>query len=175
MIDGHDMPPRRERPPVPSKEEIRALTDLQELQRLEEELSLSIARMETDLEFEAGDEEWAARARGALAVHKIARDRIRKRHRDLTLADRPLTKEAAEARAITADAHHRRAMEQQQVARESQMERHRLAVLESLAWSRCFYEVAKNSLPEPVLTQLQAQATERHQAAVQEQVEVRAA
>lgn len=61
-------PPRE---PLPTKAQINAIDDLPALYGLKDKVELEITRMETDLEFRDDDDEWAKRARHALALHRF--------------------------------------------------------------------------------------------------------
>lgn len=66
----------QERERLPTKAQIGAVTDLSVLDGWRDDIARAVAKMETDLEFLAGDNpEWAARARAALAIHRLT-DRI---------------------------------------------------------------------------------------------------
>lgn len=56
---------------LPTRDQIKAISDIGALERLREAVDLDISRIETDLEFRTDDEEWAKRARGALARHRV--------------------------------------------------------------------------------------------------------
>lgn len=67
----------RERLPTP--EQIGAMTDLQSVDELRNVVELAAKRIETDLEFDIGSDEWARRARNALALHRhVARQLARR-------------------------------------------------------------------------------------------------
>ncbi len=55
---------------LPTKPQINAISDISALGDLADDILLRITRIEADLEFR-DDEEWAARARQALAVHRF--------------------------------------------------------------------------------------------------------
>lgn len=62
----------RERHPLPTKAEIQAITDPQDLRDLLDDIERTTTSIETQLEFdELGDDDWYARARGALIAHRI--------------------------------------------------------------------------------------------------------
>jgi hypothetical protein len=68
----------QERKPLPTKEQIRAIIDIESLQTLLDEVVRNRTKIETDLEFRSdGDSAWEARARGAHTVHKITEQNIR--------------------------------------------------------------------------------------------------
>lgn len=69
---------------IPTKEQVQAIKDIPALQRLQDDIERSIAKIEVDLDFKEGDDEWHARARGALAVHQVGLNRIKQRIRQLT-------------------------------------------------------------------------------------------
>lgn len=72
-----------ERKLLPNREQIHAVTDLDWLVSFQDELLTEITKIETDLEFRPGDEDWAARARGALTAHQICRKHVEHRIRQL--------------------------------------------------------------------------------------------
>lgn len=72
-----------ERKLLPNREQIDAITDLDWLVQFQDDLLVQLTKIETDLEFRPGDEEWAARARGALTAHQICRKHVERRIRQL--------------------------------------------------------------------------------------------
>ncbi|WP_269715807.1 hypothetical protein [Caulobacter sp. NIBR2454] len=80
---------------TPSKEEILAMTDVAAVEQLVDELSSAARKIEVDLEFcTEGSDDWEGRARGALAHHRVAIDRLLRRKRDLTGMRGPSKEEA---------------------------------------------------------------------------------
>jgi hypothetical protein len=63
---------------LPTKEQIEAISNVAALQALESDIDATLTKIETDLEFAPGDDEWHARARGAYTAHSIALKRIRR-------------------------------------------------------------------------------------------------
>lgn len=88
LVDHNDRP-RPERKPLPSKEQIHAITDIPALEALQEEIGKVAAKIEVDLDYEVGDEDWDARARGALAAHRICMGHIGRHLEHLRKAQRP--------------------------------------------------------------------------------------
>jgi hypothetical protein len=60
----------KEREPLPSREQIQAITDRAALEALRDEVDRRVAKIETDLDFLDGDDDWERRARNALALHR---------------------------------------------------------------------------------------------------------
>lgn len=56
---------------LPTREQIQALTDIDSLYALKDEIDRASRKIETDLEFIVDDPEWASRARGALSIHRF--------------------------------------------------------------------------------------------------------
>lgn len=77
LIDREDMPPRK-RAPLPTKEQIESITDVQALVEIEQEVERRAEKITVDLEMEVGDEDWDARARSALTAHRICLKAVRK-------------------------------------------------------------------------------------------------
>lgn len=67
----------KERKLLPNAEVIKQMS-LEDLQRLEEEVDINIAQIQVELEYGEGDDEWYARAKGALTAHEICRGLARK-------------------------------------------------------------------------------------------------
>ena len=70
---------QREREPLPKKDQINAISDIEALEGLKEEIERRIIRIETDLDFHDGTSDWEARARGALSIHRYTEKLIGKR------------------------------------------------------------------------------------------------
>jgi hypothetical protein len=61
----------RDREPLPTKDQIAAISDLAALQGLRDDIEARVVRMETDLEYREDDDDWVNRASAALAIHKF--------------------------------------------------------------------------------------------------------
>lgn len=61
-----------ERPQLPTREQINAISNRRDLEAIRDEIQATITKIEVDLEYGDGDDEWAARARAALAFHRNA-------------------------------------------------------------------------------------------------------
>lgn len=70
MDDSFASPSLVRRHPLPTRAQIEAITTAATLDDIRDEIGRVIAKIETDLEYGDGDDEWAARARSALAVHR---------------------------------------------------------------------------------------------------------
>lgn len=80
----------RERPPLPTKAEIAAITNPQALRDLLDDIERTTTSIETQLEFDGlGDDDWYARARGALIAHRITAKMATRRLHALQAAQRP--------------------------------------------------------------------------------------
>lgn len=81
--DGAMVERSGERKLLPNREQIDAIVDLEWLTQFQDDLLIQTTKIETDLEFRPGDEDWAARARGALTAHQICRKHVERRIRQL--------------------------------------------------------------------------------------------
>ncbi len=79
-----DQLPARVRNPLPTKEQIALICDTDALADLIDEVGRRIAKIETDLEFGDGDDDWAFRARNALALHRHCERMLDKRLKALS-------------------------------------------------------------------------------------------
>lgn len=68
---------------LPNKEQIAAIDDIKALGDIRDEVDRAIARIETDLEYSDRDDDWYARAKNALALHKYVGTMIDRRLREL--------------------------------------------------------------------------------------------
>lgn len=66
---------RRER--LPTKEQIESIEDIPSLEALQEDVQKRATEIRIDLEYKDADEEWAKRARSALAACSICSDRLK--------------------------------------------------------------------------------------------------
>lgn len=64
---------------LPTKQEIQACEDIQFLERTIAKIADNVIKIETDLEWKDGDDEWYDRARGALVANKICAKNCRQR------------------------------------------------------------------------------------------------
>jgi hypothetical protein len=64
---------------LPTREQIAAIEDIDALEDIRNEILLTAERIETDLEFGDRSEEWASRARNALALHRHVGRQISRR------------------------------------------------------------------------------------------------
>jgi hypothetical protein len=71
---------------LPTKAQICAIADLGALERLRDDVEQSIVKMETDLEFRAGDDSWITRATAALALHRYTERLVCRRISELKAA-----------------------------------------------------------------------------------------
>lgn len=71
---------------LPTREQINAVADKAALEDIRDDLDRAVAQIETQLEFGDGDDEWAHRARSALAFHKYTRGLIERRLMELRQA-----------------------------------------------------------------------------------------
>lgn len=69
----------RQRDRLPSKAQINAISDIESLENLKEDIERRIVRIETDLDFRDATEEWEGRAISALSVHRYTAKAIEKR------------------------------------------------------------------------------------------------
>ena len=68
-----------ERTQLPTQAQIAAISDHEVLKALGSDIERACVKIETDLEFEAGDNAWAARARSALAHHRYTERLVARR------------------------------------------------------------------------------------------------
>ena len=87
----------REREPLPKKDQIESINDLETLEAMKDEIDRRIARIETDLDFHDGTDDWEVRARGALSIHRYTEKIISRRIAALKQKDAP-SKKAAKKR-----------------------------------------------------------------------------
>lgn len=64
---------------MPTKEQIAAIDDVEALEDIRDEVDRARARIETDLEYSERDDDWALRARNALALHRYVGSLIGRR------------------------------------------------------------------------------------------------
>ncbi len=81
------------KPRLPTRQEIDAMTDVAALESLDERVATEMAKIETDLEFRDGTDEWRARARSALTAHRICRDNVARRFRQLRPKKAPVVED----------------------------------------------------------------------------------
>ena len=74
-----DRQPARVREPLPTKQQIEAISDADALEAIRDEIDRRIARIEADLDFRDGTVEWEGRAISALAVHRYTVNLISRR------------------------------------------------------------------------------------------------
>lgn len=70
---------RDDRTPLPTKGQINAITDIAALEDMRDEIERVSTKIETDLQFLVEDEDWAARARMALAIHRFTERLVARR------------------------------------------------------------------------------------------------
>lgn len=68
---------------LPTPKQIAALTDIPSLRDLCDDVERGVIQIETQLEFETGDEEWAKRAANALAAFRFAERALKRRLHNL--------------------------------------------------------------------------------------------
>jgi hypothetical protein len=70
---------RADRHPLPTREQIEAITDIEGLRQVRDDVFARKSSIETQLEFADGDEDWERRAMGALTAHRICIGHLDKR------------------------------------------------------------------------------------------------
>jgi truncated hemoglobin YjbI len=179
----------RERPPLPDREQIFAMSDVAALRTLEDDVNRVITKIEADLEFGPGDEQWAGRARGALVAHRVTLGHVRKRihaiegrpnwqaSQDREAANRATKAQNREAAALASAAaaeKKRLALEEQRLKNEDlarKLEAQRLDLIKRTSWLRHFHRAAKDWLSPDVFDEITWSADERHASALAAEVE----
>ena len=73
----------RQRERLPTKAQINAISDIEALEALKDDVDRRMVRIETDLDFRDATEEWEGRAISALSVHRYTAKAIGRRIQDL--------------------------------------------------------------------------------------------
>lgn len=146
---------------LPTRDQIFAISDKDALFELRDRVEWNRKKIETDLEFGDGDDDWAARARTALTAHKICHGNIERRLQQITKqaqpAPGPSKSETKTARHLAAaeraqqEAEARRAKAEQ--AKVAQQERV-AAILERTSWLSYFHKAAVRMLDAETLEKL---------------------
>lgn len=150
------------RQPLPNREQIGAIDDIEALHALLADAQASAQKIEVDLEFRSeGDSDWEARARSALTAHRICIGEVNKRIRRLSAPHARETGDDAAARKVAAKATQasletvaleRRRIKAEQAeltlhaaieAQREKTKRQALTMIEGLDFSRQFMAVAK--------------------------------
>lgn len=71
----------------PTAEQVAAIDDVQSLQAIQAEIDARARKIEVDLEYGDGDDDWAARARGALGYARSSLGHIERRIKKLTRSE----------------------------------------------------------------------------------------
>jgi len=178
LVDHQDRPPRK-REPLPTKEQIIAISDIPALEAMEAEVEKRAKKIEVDLEFEVGDEEWDGRARGALTAHRICLGQIRKRLHWLRMRDKPETVTTVEVIAAKADKARANAEKQlalaaaTQAAKENKLAKlqmQRLDLINRVSLQAYFIRAAAKILDAETYDRVMASAQARYLDAVQSYV-----
>lgn len=163
LVDHADRP-RPERKPLPTKEQILAINDIPALEAIEVELDRVAKKIEVDLEFEVGDEDWDGRARGALTAHRICLGQVQRRIGALRRGERkgpaPGSPEyvTAKAQKALANAERQRALADANRAagenHKTKLAQSRLDLMERTAFQGHFLLAAQRLLPADLLAQI---------------------
>lgn len=170
LVDYTDRPPPK-RVPLPTKEQINAITDIPALDEMEQEIERRAEKITVDLEMEAGDENWDARARSALTAHRICLKNIRTRLHRLRRGDKPIQVEAdakrmeqklqkAQALSAVKTAEAERAAAKAEKA-QAGAEQQRLAMIRSTSFHMHFFRAARDTLERDVFLKIEAIANKR--------------
>lgn len=174
LVDHQDRPPRK-REPLPTKEQIVAISDIPALEAMEAEVEKRAKKIEVDLEFEVGDEEWDGRARGALTAHRICLGQIRKRLHWLRMRDKPETVTTVEVIAAKADKARANAEKQKALAaatiaakenKLAKLQMQRLDVINRISLQAYFIRAAAKILDAETYDRVMASAQARYLDAV---------
>jgi hypothetical protein len=178
LVEHQDRPPRK-REPLPTKEQIAAIADVPALEALEAEVDKRAKKIEVDLEFEVGDDEWDGRARGALTAHRICLGHVRKRLHWLRTREKPETVTtsevlAAKAEKARANAEKQKAFaaatEAQRANKVAKLQAARLDLIDRTTFQGHFMRAAAKVLDAETYDRILAMAQERHAAAIASQV-----
>lgn len=177
LIDKDDLP-RREREPLPSKEQVEAVTDIPSLEAMQESIDKRIKHIEVDLEFEVGDEDWDERARGALAAHRICLGHVTRhlaRMRKHAKPDKGTPEHiSAKAQKREAEAAKQRAMaEASRVAKDAKqvaLAQARLDLIDRTTFQGFFMRSAAKLLTPEMYESVMADAQLRHANACRNQI-----
>lgn len=156
---------------LPTREQIDAISDLESLLAIREEVEFATAKIEVDLEFRPGDEDWAHRARGALAVHNMCFGQLSRRIYRLQQATKGPRSTSPTTEHINAKAAKKEAVALRQMAeteaRRAKVQADRLAfqertlaVLERTSWLAFFHKHANRLLDAPTFEKV-ANAAQR--------------
>ncbi len=178
LVDYQDRPPRK-REPLPTKEQIIGISDMPALEAMEAEVEKRAKKIEVDLEFEVGDEEWDGRARAALTAHRICLGHIRKRLHWLRVRDKPETVTTVEVIAAKADKARANAEKQMalaaatQAAKENKLAKvqmQRLDLINRISLQAYFIRAAAKILDAETYDRVMASAQARYLDAVKSYV-----
>lgn len=154
---------------IPTAEQIKEITNIDDLAAMKDEVMASITQMEVDLEFKVdGDSDWESRARKALTHYKIANSRLGNRVQQLKGMKGPSNEEAAEAKrekgrkkveALAALKAHQKEMAPIQLAKEREKtKRAFLTYADRQNFLACFHRAAVDCLDSEVVDRLQEAA-----------------
>lgn len=178
LVDHGDRP-RPKREPLPSKEQIAAIADIAALEAMEAEVERRAKKIEVDLEFEVGDEEWDARARGALTAHRICLGHVQKRLRFLRGREKPEAVTSVEAIQAKADKARANADKQRALAdatsaardaKKAKLHSARIDLIERTTFQGFFMRSAAKLLDAETYDRIMEHAQQRHVAVLQAQI-----
>lgn len=167
---------------LPTREQIDAIDDLEALYDLRDECERKAALIEVDLDHRPGDEEWAHRARGALAAHNICFGQLGRRIYRLEKAARPPRATGKSPETIQAKANKAEAVAQRLAAeaeaKRARAEADRLALKQGILaavdrgnYLAFFHVAASRMLDDGMLERIEHAAQARYIKGVRREVE----
>jgi hypothetical protein len=169
---------RPERAQLPSREQIEGIRAIGALETLLQDVVEDRLKIETDLEFRPGDEDWEHRARSALKAHRITEHNIRRQISRLNPKgkDQEPSPEKALARAQSRTAHElaaqaaaARKVAAAEAMRTTAVRSLRVAV-ERANIATHFVQAALETLPPEDYARLHAEALRRQEAALEHMI-----
>lgn len=139
-----------ERIALPNKDEILAMNNLADLRDFEAELEQTISKIQVDLDYVGGDDNWYARARTALSYHNTCLKRIRQQiyyvSKGKSVPDAMAKEETKVAKIEAKNKHKELVKSQQELSNEKKaidLENRKLNLIEKLSYLHIFKRTAK--------------------------------
>ena len=134
-----------------SKEELNEITDAEHLNSYIDEVEAAVTKIETDLEFADGDDDWFRRAKAALMAHRISLRLARRRHHRLVSRPAPVSPSTKAERLAASSAKIQAEAVLRKVAQnKKQVEAQKIArgVLERVNFGHVFMHIVKRNMSE---------------------------
>lgn len=165
-----------ERQQLPTREQIEALTDVEALKRLRDDVFAAKVSIETQLEVWEGDDDWARRAAGALTAHKITLANIDKQMHRLTRKPAPVIPDPnvkiKKAQAVAAMLEAEATAKDARLALQREKTRTQIAkALEATKLSAALQQAMRETLDNDTYSRVMLRAWELHEARVVKIVE----